>query len=147
MTYSFAENVILARQQLCDDSHFSLFLRRCKNYQITYRHRISSLETFDPELSSDYTIILWNPITGKIISTLKVSIVLPVLPVLPVWPTESVESVAFSPDGKTLATGSHDNTIKLWNLDLDDLLEKGCDYLEEYLASRDELREELCPQE
>ena len=29
--------------------------------------------------------------------------------------TESVNSVAFSPDGKTIASGSSDNTIKLWN--------------------------------
>jgi len=27
-----------------------------------------------------------------------------------------VNSVAFSPDGKTLASGSHDNTIKLWDV-------------------------------
>jgi WD40 repeat protein len=30
---------------------------------------------------------------------------------------DSVWSVSFSPDGKTLATGSLDNTIKLWNID------------------------------
>ena len=27
----------------------------------------------------------------------------------------SVQSVAFSPDGQTLASGSHDNTVKLWD--------------------------------
>ena len=31
--------------------------------------------------------------------------------------TEPVDSVSFSPDGKTLATGSQDKTIKLWNIE------------------------------
>ncbi|MGB6294803.1 MAG: AAA-like domain-containing protein, partial [Rivularia sp. (in: cyanobacteria)] len=84
--------------------------------------------------SDDKTIKLWNPTTGKIISTLN-------------GHQSGVRSVAFSPDGKTLATGSEDNTIKLWSLDLDDLLEKGCEHLEEYLASREEEREKLCPEE
>ena len=30
---------------------------------------------------------------------------------------DSVNSVSFSPNGKALATGSGDRTIKLWNLD------------------------------
>jgi WD40 repeat protein len=31
--------------------------------------------------------------------------------------SQPVDSVSISPDGKTLASGSWDNTIKLWNLE------------------------------
>ena len=48
------------------------------------------------------TIRLWNADTGKHQQTLKGHIA-------------PVESVAFSPDGNTIVSGSEDNTIRLWN--------------------------------
>ena len=75
---------------------------------------------------------MWNLSTGQLISTLQ-------------GHEDTVWSVAISPDGQTLATGSSVDTIKLWSLDWDELLALGCDYLQEYLATRDEEREELCP--
>jgi len=49
-----------------------------------------------------------------------------------------VSSVDFSPHGKTLATSSWDKTVILWNLDewtldVDALLDRGCNWLEDYL--------------
>ena len=34
--------------------------------------------------------------------------------------SDDVHAIAFSPDGSVLASGSHDHTIKLWNLDTGD---------------------------
>jgi hypothetical protein len=42
-----------------------------------------------------------------------------------------------------MASASWDNTIKLWNLDLDNLLVLGCDWLQDYLANNPDTRKEL----
>ena len=41
-------------------------------------------------------------------------------------PTDRVTSVAFSPAGKTLAAGSDDSTAQMWNLDVDDAIQRIC---------------------
>jgi WD40 repeat protein len=41
--------------------------------------------------------------------------------------------VSFSPDGQTIASSSDDDTIILWNLNLNDLLARGCNWVGDYL--------------
>ncbi|HYX17512.1 MAG TPA: hypothetical protein VE944_24780, partial [Nostoc sp.] len=54
----------------------------------------------------------------------------------------SVRSVSFSPDGKTIATASLDNTARLWPVDnLDQLLVRGCNWLHDYLQNNPNLNE------
>jgi WD40 repeat protein len=47
---------------------------------------------------------LWDVATGKLLSTLKEKM------------EGGIETLAISPDGKLLAAGGDDNTVKVWRL-------------------------------
>src|SRR5262249_9201653 len=53
--------------------------------------------------SHDKSVKVWDAQTGKEVLSLK-------------GHTDVVEAVAFSPDGQHLASGSRDQTIKIWNV-------------------------------
>jgi len=69
---------------------------------------------------ADGTVCLWNQ-QGELLNTIT-------------GQSGLVYDVAFSPDGKILALGT-DNGLRLWNFDLDTLIAKGCDWLQDYLAT------------
>jgi WD40 repeat protein len=57
-----------------------------------------------------------------------------------------ITSVGISGDGKTIVSGSYDKTVRVWHFDLDYLLAKGCEQIDDYLNSHPKVnREELCP--
>ncbi len=83
--------------------------------------------------SNDKTVKLWKP-DGTLLTTFMGHIA-------------EINDVRFSPDGKSLATASSDTTVILWNvenLNLDNLLVRGCDWLQNYLKNKPNALRQLC---
>ncbi|KAF3890763.1 CHAT domain-containing protein [Tolypothrix bouteillei VB521301] len=55
-----------------------------------------------------------------------------------------VNSIGFSADGNMIISGDNKHQIILWNLDLNNLLEDGCNWLKDYLKNSNNNQQHLC---
>ncbi|NES90853.1 MULTISPECIES: WD40 repeat domain-containing protein [Okeania] len=46
-----------------------------------------------------------------------------------------LNSICFSPDGQMIASGSTDGKVILWNLNLENLVKLGCEWVGDYLKN------------
>ncbi|MEH1808403.1 nSTAND1 domain-containing NTPase [Nostoc sp.] len=80
--------------------------------------------------SWDKTIKIWDVSSGQLLKSLT-------------GHSEEVNSVAYRSNGQQLASASNDKTIILWDLDFDNLLNSGCNLLNNYLIAHPEVLKEL----
>ena len=77
---------------------------------------------FISSASEDKTVNIWTRRQGHLINSLK-------------GHSEAVFGLSFSPDGKFLASASEDKTVIVWSFNLDDLLQRGCGWLQDYVQN------------
>ncbi len=78
--------------------------------------------------SADNTVKLWSR-DGTLLKTLEGHD----LGIAPQGENIGVTSVTFSPKGTTLISAGADETLIIWNLDLDDLRTQSCKWVRDYL--------------
>ena len=84
--------------------------------------------------SGDRQIKLWNPKTGELIKNLR-------------GHTSQINSLAFGQGDRFILSGEEQQGLFQWNLDLDNLLDRGCDRLSDYLATNPNVKasdQKLC---
>ncbi len=84
--------------------------------------------------SSDRTIKLWHTKDGKLLKSIHGHV-------------SVINSIAFSNDDKSLISADEQQGLFWWNLELDNLLDKGCDDLANYLqynSSMDKRDRQIC---
>jgi WD40 repeat protein len=78
------------------------------------------------------TIKIWHVSNGELLATLREN-------------ANRLSSIGFSPNGKLIAAASNDKAISLWQFDLDYLLKQGCSWINNYLETNQDSKDNaLC---
>ncbi len=80
--------------------------------------------------SKDKTLKLWS-LDGKLLNTIK-------------GHQAGIKEVEFSANNNIFVSVDMDNNAILWNLDIDELQQRGCDWLKDYLRTNVDLDRKVC---